>query len=84
MRINIKKYIQKIRNFNPFSYFLKKKIQSLELSKTLQNELIIVFKIQIIGKAKQIKILEEKIGKARILIDMYEEQLTNLRKIGGN
>ena len=83
MRINIKKYIRQIKNFNPFNYFLKKKIQSLELSKTVQNELIIAFKIQIVGKAKQIKILEEKIGKALILIDMYGEQLTNLRKIGG-
>lgn len=84
MRINIKKYINKIRNFNPFNYFLKKRIQSLEISKSIQKEIIIAFKMRIKIKNDEIKNLEKKIFNADQLISEIKESLTNLKMIGGN
>ncbi|KKM72531.1 hypothetical protein LCGC14_1419560 [marine sediment metagenome] len=84
MRINIKKYINKIRNFNPFNYFLKKRIQSLEISKSIQKEIIITFKMRIKIKNDEIKNLEKKIFNADQLISEIKESLTNLKMIGGN
>ena len=84
MRINIKKYINKIRNFNPFNYFLKKRIQSLEISKSIQKEIIIAFKMRIKIKNDEIKNLEKKIFNADQLISEIKEALTNLKMIGGN
>ena len=78
MKIQIKKYIENIKSFSLFNYFIKKRILSLEHSKKLQENMIEFFKSKIVEKKVEEKSLEEKILRAQNFITGYAEQLDKL------
>ena len=78
MKIQIKKYIENIKSFNLFNYFIKKRVLSLEYKKEIQEGVITVFKSRILEKLTEKKVLEGKILHARNLITGYAEQLDKL------
>ncbi len=78
MRDKIKKYIEKIKSFYFFNYFIKKKVLSLEHNKKLQQDMIQAFKCRIDIKKTEEKRLQGKILHARNLIDGYDNQLEKI------
>ncbi len=78
MKIQIKKYIENIKSFDLFNYFIKKRVLSLEHNKKLQQDMIEAFKCRIDIKKTEEKSLEEKILHARNLIDGYNNQLEKI------
>ncbi|KKK72793.1 hypothetical protein LCGC14_2900320 [marine sediment metagenome] len=81
MRDKIKKYIEKIKSFDLFNYFIKKRVLSLEHSKELQQNMIEAFRWRIAEKKTEEKSLQGKILHARNLIVGYNSQLEKINMV---
>jgi len=78
IRRGIKKYTEKIKSFNLLNYVIKKRIELLQGSKKLQEDMILFFKTKIEEKKTEEKSLQGKILHARNLIVGYIDQLDKL------
>jgi len=81
LRDKIKKYIEKIKSFDLFNYFIKKRVLSLEHSKELQQNMIEAFRWRIAEKKTEEKSLQGKILHARNLIVGYNSQLEKINMV---
>ncbi len=81
MRTKIRNYIEKIKSFDLFTYFIKKKVLMLENKKSFQENVIDAFKTRINKKIAENKVLEGRILHARNLIKGYRDQLENLNVV---
>lgn len=79
--MNIRKYIEKIKNFNLFNHFIKKRILSLEHSKKIQEDMIEFLKSKIENNKKECKGFREKILIRKSWISGYKDQLRKLQVI---
>lgn len=81
MFINIKKYIEKIKNFNLLDYSIKKRIGSLQYSKKTQEGMILFFKKKIENNKIECRKIQEKIKHSRMLITGYKDILRKLNVV---